>query len=167
VNTVTSTVAGRFGAYGAAMFRDPDGRSGELDQAYAEAQADPVFHAELDMLLADYAGRPTPLYLASRLTSQLGGAKIYLNGRICCTPAPTRSTTALARVCWRGYGPSIVSCRDRSRPAWRSYRNRVRTVRHGVRGLHGEEDMRRQELNVYRMRMLGAEVRASVPAPAP
>ena len=50
----------------------------ELEQAYAVAQADPAFHAELDSLLRDYAGRPTPLYFASRLTEQLGGAKIYL-----------------------------------------------------------------------------------------
>ena len=49
----------------------------ELETAYAEAQADPDFHLELDSLLHNYAGRPTPLYFAKRLTEQLGGAKIY------------------------------------------------------------------------------------------
>src|SRR6201999_2954993 len=45
---------------------------------YDEAKADPQFHARLDSLLGDYAGRPTPLYFASRLTESLGGAKVYL-----------------------------------------------------------------------------------------
>src|SRR5688572_27405704 len=50
----------------------------ELERAYADAQADPAFEAELAGLLRDYAGRPTPLYFASNLTRQLGGAKVYL-----------------------------------------------------------------------------------------
>ncbi len=50
----------------------------ELEAAYAVAQADPAFHAELDTLLRDYCGRPTPLYFAKRLSAHLGGAKIYL-----------------------------------------------------------------------------------------
>ena len=50
----------------------------ELEQSYLEASRDPVFQAELNDLLANYAGRPTPLYHAKRLSEQLGGAKIYL-----------------------------------------------------------------------------------------
>src|SRR3984957_12492610 len=69
--------AGRFGAYGG---RDvPEtlvAALDELDRAYEEADA--AFQAELADLLKDYAGRPTPLYFAKRLTEQLGGAKIYL-----------------------------------------------------------------------------------------
>ena len=70
---------GRFGAYGGRYV--PETLMAallELDAAYAEAQVDPAFHAELDALLKDYAGRPTPLYFAKRLTQTLGGAKIYL-----------------------------------------------------------------------------------------
>src|SRR6202035_362245 len=50
----------------------------ELERAYSQAAADPTFQAELADLLANYAGRPTPLYFAKRLTETLGGAKIYL-----------------------------------------------------------------------------------------
>ncbi|MFW2391611.1 MAG: tryptophan synthase subunit beta, partial [Methyloceanibacter sp.] len=49
----------------------------DLEQAYEDAKADPSFRAELDALNAHYAGRPSPLYFAERLTEHLGGAKIY------------------------------------------------------------------------------------------
>ena len=50
----------------------------ELEQAYREAQADPLFQREFDNYLREYVGRPSPLYLAKRLTEHAGGAKIYL-----------------------------------------------------------------------------------------
>ena len=50
----------------------------DLEKAYNDAKADPTFQAELDDLLANYAGRPSPLYFAKRLTEHFGGAKIYL-----------------------------------------------------------------------------------------
>src|ERR1700689_1219214 len=74
-----NSTPGRFGAYGGRYV--PETLMAallELDAAYAEAQADAAFHAELDGLLKDYCGRPTPLYFAKRLTETLGGAKIYL-----------------------------------------------------------------------------------------
>ena len=72
-------VAGRFGPYGGRYVPETlVAALDELDHAYAESQADPDFHLKLDSLLRDYAGRPTPLYFASRLTESLGGAKIYL-----------------------------------------------------------------------------------------
>src|SRR5208337_915368 len=71
--------AGRFGAYGGRYVPETlMAALQELEQAYAEAKADPAFQAELDGLLRDYAGRPTPLYLCKRLSEELGGAKIYL-----------------------------------------------------------------------------------------
>jgi tryptophan synthase beta chain len=161
VNTVTSTVAGRFGAYGGRYVPETlMAALEELEHAYAEAQADPVFHAELDLLLADYAGRPTPLYLASRLTSQLGGAKIYLKREDLLHTGAHK----------------INNCLGQGLLARRMGKHRVIAEtgagQHGVAtatvcalfGMEcvvymGEEDMRRQELNVYRMRMLGAEVR--------
>ena len=50
----------------------------DLEKAYAEAKADPAFQAEMNGYLKNYVGRPSPLYLAARLTEHLGGAKIYL-----------------------------------------------------------------------------------------
>jgi tryptophan synthase beta chain len=161
MSTVTETVAGRFGAYGGRYVPETlMAALQELEHAYAQAQADPLFHAELDSLLADYAGRPTPLYLAARLTSQLGGAKIYLKREDLLHTGAHK----------------INNCLGQGLLARRMGKRRVIAEtgagQHGVAtatvcalfGMEcvvymGEEDMRRQELNVYRMRLLGAEVR--------
>ena len=161
MTTVTQTIAGRFGAYGGRYVPETlMAALEELEHAYAEAQADPLFHAELDLLLRDYAGRPTPLYLASRLTSQLGGAKIYLKREDLLHTGAHK----------------INNCLGQGLLARRMGKQRVIAEtgagQHGVAtatvcalfGMEcvvymGEEDMRRQELNVYRMRLLGAEVR--------
>jgi tryptophan synthase beta chain len=161
MSTVTETVAGRFGAYGGRYVPETlMAALEELEHAYAEAQADPLFHAELDSLLADYAGRPTPLYLASRLTSQLGGAKIYFKREDLLHTGAHK----------------INNCLGQGLLARRMGKHRVIAEtgagQHGVAtatvcalfGMEcivymGEEDMQRQELNVFRMRLLGAEVR--------
>jgi tryptophan synthase beta chain len=161
MSTATETVAGRFGAYGGRYVPETlMAALEELEHAYAEAQADPLFHAELDSLLTDYAGRPTPLYLASRLTSQLGGAKIYLKREDLLHTGAHK----------------INNCLGQGLLARRMGKHRVIAEtgagQHGVAtatvcalfGMEcivymGEEDMQRQELNVYRMRLLGAEVR--------
>ena len=152
---------GRFGAYGGRYV--PETLMAallELDAAYAEAQADPAFHAELYALLKDYAGRPTPLYFATRLTETLGGAKIYLKREDLLHTGAHKINNAL--------GQAML--------AQRMGKHRIIAEtgagQHGVAtatvcalfGLEcvvymGEEDMRRQELNVFRMRLLGAEVR--------
>jgi len=156
-----ASVAGRFGVYGGRYV--PETLMAallELDAAYAEAQADPAFHAELDALLKDYAGRPTPLYFAKRLTETLGGAKIYLKREDLLHTGAHKINNAL--------GQAML--------ARRMGKHRIIAEtgagQHGVAtatvcalfGLEcvvymGEEDMRRQELNVFRMRLLGAEVR--------
>jgi tryptophan synthase beta chain len=161
MSTVTEIVPGRFGAYGGRYVPETlMAALQELEHAYAQAQADPLFHAELDSLLADYAGRPTPLYLAARLTSQLGGAKIYLKREDLLHTGAHK----------------INNCLGQGLLARRMGKHRVIAEtgagQHGVAtatvcavfGMEcvvymGEEDMRRQELNVYRMRLLGAEVR--------
>jgi tryptophan synthase beta chain len=161
MSALTEIVAGRFGAYGGRYVPETlMAALQELEHAYAEAQADPLFNAELDSLLADYAGRPTPLYLASRLTSQLGGAKIYLKREDLLHTGAHK----------------INNCLGQGLLARRMGKRRVIAEtgagQHGVAtatvcalfGMEcvvymGEEDMRRQELNVYRMRLLGAEVR--------
>jgi tryptophan synthase beta chain len=161
VSTVIHTIPGRFGAYGGRYVPETlMAALEELEEAYADAQADPVFHAELNLLLRDYAGRPTPLYLAARLTSQLAGAKIYLKREDLLHTGAHK----------------INNCLGQGLLARRMGKHRVIAEtgagQHGVAtatvcalfGMEcvvymGEEDMRRQELNVYRMRLLGAEVR--------
>src|SRR6202453_2775704 len=161
VSTASKTVPGRFGAYGGRYVPETlMAALEELEHAYAEAQADPVFHAELDLLLGDYAGRPTPLYLAERLTRQLGGASIYLKREDLLHTGAHK----------------INNCLGQGLLARRMGKHRVIAEtgagQHGVAtatvcallGFEcvvymGTEDMRRQELNVFRMRLLGAEVR--------
>jgi tryptophan synthase beta chain len=132
----------------------------ELEDAYALAQADPAFHAELDGLLKDYVGRPTPLYFAKRLTETLGGAKIYLKREDLLHTGAHKINNALGQAMLaRRMGKQRIIAETGA-------------GQHGVAtatvcalfGLEcvvymGEEDMRRQELNVFRMRLLGAEVR--------
>src|SRR5271169_3673910 len=157
----TKQIPGRFGAYGGRYVPETlMAALEELEAAYAAAQADPAFHLELDSLLKDYAGRPTPLYFASHLTEQLGGAKIYLKREDLLHTGAHK----------------INNCIGQGLLARRMGKQRIIAEtgagQHGVAtatvcalfGMEcvvymGEEDMRRQELNVYRMRLLGAEVR--------
>ena len=132
----------------------------ELTNAYLVARDDAEFHSELDRLLKDYVGRPTPLFHAKRLTEKLGGAKIYLKRE------DLNHTGA----------HKINNCVGQILLAQRMGKKRIIAEtgagQHGVAtatvcalfGLEcvvymGTEDMRRQELNVFRMRLLGAEVR--------
>ncbi|HEY1744238.1 MAG TPA: tryptophan synthase subunit beta [Granulicella sp.] len=157
----TSATPGRFGIYGGRYV--PETLMAallELDAAYAEAQADPAFHAELDGLLKEYVGRPTPLYFAKRLTETLGGAKIYLKREDLLHTGAHKINNALGQALLaRRMGKQRIIAETGA-------------GQHGVAtatvcalfGLEcvvymGEEDMRRQELNVFRMRLLGAEVR--------
>src|SRR5271165_5678954 len=157
----TRQIPGRFGAYGGRYVPETlMAALEELEVAYAAAQADPAFHLELDSLLKDYAGRPTPLYFASRLTEQLGGAKIYLKREDLLHTGAHK----------------INNCIGQGLLARRMGKHRIIAEtgagQHGVAtatvcalfGMEcviymGEEDMRRQELNVFRMKLLGAEVR--------
>jgi tryptophan synthase beta chain len=166
MNTQISPAAevppGRFGAYGGRYLPETlMAAIEELEQAYAEAGADPAFQAELAGLLKDYAGRPTPLYLATRLTRQLGGAKIYLKREDLLHTGAHKINNCL--------GQGLLA----RRMGKRRIIAETGAGQHGVAtatvcalfGMEcvvymGSEDMARQELNVYRMRMLGAEVRA-------
>ena len=155
------SAAGRFGVYGGRYVPETlMAALEELEAAYGEAKEDAAFQAELDDLLKNYCGRPTPLYYAKRLSETLGGAKIYLKREDLLHTGAERINNA------RGQGLL----------ARRMGKQRIIAEtgagQHGVAtatvcallGLEcvvymGEEDMRRQELNVYRMRLLGAEVR--------
>jgi len=131
----------------------------ELEKAYREASADPAFQAELADLLEHYAGRPTPLYFARRLSETLGGAKIYLKREDLLHTGAHK----------------INNCIGQALLARRMGKRRIIAEtgagQHGVATATvcalfgfdctvymGEEDMRRQALNVFRMRMLGAKV---------
>src|SRR5665213_2387015 len=152
---------GRFGIYGGRYV--PETLMAallELEHEYDAAKADAVFQAELATLLHDYAGRPTPLYFCKRLTEQLGGAKIYLKREDLLHTGAHKLNNAL--------GQGLLA----KRMGKRRIIAETGAGQHGVAtatvcallGMEcivymGEEDMRRQELNVLRMRLLGAEVR--------
>jgi tryptophan synthase beta chain len=157
----TGTIAGRFGVYGGRYVPETlVAALDELDHAYAEAKADPAFQARLDSLLRDYAGRPTPLYFAARLSEELGGAKIYLKREDLLHTGAHKINNCI--------GQGLLA----ERMGKRRIIAETGAGQHGVAtatvcallGMEcvvymGEEDMHRQELNVYRMRLLGAEVR--------
>ena len=130
----------------------------ELQITYDDARNDPAFHAELDELLTTYAGRPTPLYLARRLSEGLG-ARIYLKREDLLHTGAHKINNCL--------GQALVA----RRMGKRRIIAETGAGQHGVAtatvcalfGLDctvymGEEDMRRQRLNVFRMRLLGANV---------
>ncbi len=153
--------AGRFGAYGGRYVPETlMAALVELEEAYEEAKLDPAFHAELQSLLKDFAGRPTPLFFASRLTEKLGGAKIYLKREDLLHTGAHKINNAI--------GQGLLA----KRMGKKRIIAETGAGQHGVAtatvcalfGMEcviymGDEDMRRQELNVYRMRLLGADVR--------
>jgi tryptophan synthase beta chain len=152
---------GRFGIYGGRYVPETlVAALDELEQAYNEAKDDPTFQAELADLLHNYVGRPTPLTFCKRLTEQLGGAKIYLKREDLLHTGAHKINNAL--------GQGLLAKRM----------GKKRVIAETGAGQHGvatatvcalldlecivymgEVDMARQELNVLRMQLLGAEVR--------
>jgi len=153
--------AGRFGVYGGRYVPETlMAALVELEREYDLARADAAFQAELSDLLKNYAGRPTPLYFCKRLTEQLGGAKIYLKREDLLHTGAHKINNAL--------GQGLLA----KRMGKRRIIAETGAGQHGVAtatvcallGLEcvvymGDVDMERQELNVLRMRLLGAEVR--------
>jgi tryptophan synthase beta chain len=159
--SASKSVPGRFGPYGGRYVPETlMAALEELEREYAKAQRDPSFQAELDDLLRNYAGRPTPLSFARRLTDKLGGAKIYLKREDLLHTGAHKINNCLGQaLLTRQMGKKRVIAETGA-------------GQHGVAtatvcalfGFEcvvymGTEDMRRQELNVFRMRLLGAEVR--------
>ena len=133
----------------------------ELTEAYATARDDQSFHDELDRLLRDFAGRPTPLFFAERLTELCGGARIYLKREDLLHTGAHKINNTIGQI--------LLA----QRMGKRRIIAETGAGQHGVAtatvcalfGLDcvvymGAEDMRRQALNVFRMQLLGAEVRA-------
>jgi len=156
-----AVAVGRFGVYGGRYVPETlMAALEELERAYETAKNDKKFQQRLDYLLKEYAGRPTPLFFAQRLTERLGGAKIYLKREDLLHTGAHK----------------INNCIGQALLVERMGKHRVIAEtgagQHGVAtatvcallGFEcvvymGTEDMRRQELNVFRMRLLGAEVR--------
>src|SRR5258705_553454 len=156
-----AVAVGRFGIYGGRYVPETlMAALDELEREYEKAKTDRRFQARLEYLLKQYAGRPTPLFFAKRLTEKLGGAKIYLKREDLLHTGAHK----------------INNCIGQALLVERMGKHRVIAEtgagQHGVAtatvcallGFEcvvymGTEDMRRQELNVFRMRLLGAEVR--------
>jgi tryptophan synthase beta chain len=131
----------------------------EIEKAFFEARQDPGFQAELNDLLENYAGRPTPLYEARRLSADLGGARIFIKREDLLHTGAHKINNCLGQILLaRRMGKKRIIAETGA-------------GQHGVAtatvcalfGLEcvvymGEEDMRRQRLNVFRMRLLGARV---------
>ena len=153
--------AGRFGPFGGRFVAETlMGPIEELDAAYERFRADPAFHAELHAELRDFVGRPSPLYHARRLSGALGGAQIWLKREdLDHTGAhKVNNTVGQALLATRMGKTRIIAETGAGQHG-------VATAAVAARlGLEcvvymGEEDVRRQAPNVYRMRLLGAEVR--------
>jgi tryptophan synthase beta chain len=151
---------GRFGPFGGQYVPETlMAALGELEREYAAAQDDAPFQAELTSLLGNYVGRPTPLYFARHLSERLGGARVYLKREDLAHTGAHKINNAVGQglLAKRMGKPRVVA--------------ETGAGQHGVAaatvcamlGLEcvvymGEEDIRRQALNVFRMKLLGAEV---------
>ncbi len=151
---------GRFGPYGGRYVPETlVAPLEELERAYAEARSDSVFERELGGMLRDFAGRPTPLQFAPRLSKHLGGPRIYLKREDLLHTGAHKINNCI--------GQGLLSVRmgkQRIIAETGAGQHGVATATVAARlGLScavymGTEDMERQRLNVFRMRLLGAEV---------
>ncbi|MFD2258126.1 tryptophan synthase subunit beta [Luteolibacter algae] len=133
----------------------------DLTKAYEEAKADPAFQKELDDLLKNYVGRPTPLYFAERWTEKLGGAKIYLKREDLLHTGAHKINNAMGQIL---LAKRLGKTRIIAETGAGQHGVATATVcaRFGMECVvyMGKVDMERQALNVARMRLMGAEVRA-------
>lgn len=131
----------------------------EISAAYEEAKADPAFDAEYRALLADYCGRQTPLYYAEKLTQQLGGAKIYLKREDLNHLGAHKLNNVLGQILLaKRMGKTRIIAETGA--GQHGVATAAAAARFGLECVvyMGEEDCRRQKLNVFRMEMLGATV---------
>ena len=133
----------------------------ELSTAYEAARQDPEFLAELDHLLRDFCGRPTPLYFAERWTEELGGAKIYLKREDLLHTGAHKINNAIGQILLaKRLGKKRIIAETGA--GQHGVATATVCARFGMECLvyMGAVDMERQALNVARMRLMGAEVRA-------
>jgi tryptophan synthase beta chain len=156
----STTIEGRFGPYGGRFVPETLMHAlRQLTECYAAAKEDPEFHKQLDYYLRDYVGRPTPLYFAERLTKEAGGARIFLKREDLNHTGAHKINNCIGQaLLTRRMGkPRVIA--------------ETGAGQHGVAtataaalfGLKcqvymGEEDVRRQRLNVFKMKALGSDV---------
>ena len=152
---------GHFGPYGGRYVAETLMPAlAELERAYAKVCRDPRFRKEFQFYLREYVGRETPLYFAARMTQELGGAKIYLKREdLCHTGAHKINNTIGQILLARRMGKQRIIAETGAG------QHGVATATVAARfGLEceifmGKEDVQRQSLNVFRMKLLGAKVR--------
>ncbi|QJW97571.1 tryptophan synthase subunit beta [Frigoriglobus tundricola] len=151
---------GRFGPYGGRFVPETLMFALEqLDAAYRAAQADPAFNAEFTRLLADYVGRPSRLYFAERLTEHAGGARIFLKREDLNHTGAHKINNALGQaLITKRMGKSRVIAETGAGMHGVATATAAALFGLTCRVYMGSEDIRRQELNVFRMRAMGAEV---------
>ena len=152
---------GHFGAYGGRFVAETlMPLVLELEQQYEAAKTDPAFHAELDGLLKNYVGRESPLYFAERLTKHLGGAKIYLKREDLNHTGAHKINNCLGQILLaRRMGRTRIIAETGA--GQHGVATATVAARFGLPCVvyMGEVDIERQKPNVFRMRLLGAEVR--------
>ena len=151
---------GRFGQYGGRYVPETLMYPlQQLEQEYFRAQQDPEFQAELTYYLRQFCGRPTPLYFAERLTRELGGPKIYLKREDLLHTGAHKINNAIGQVLLaRRMGKTRVIAETGA--GQHGVASATVAAMFGLKCVvyMGEVDCERQALNVYRMKMLGAEV---------
>jgi tryptophan synthase beta chain len=159
--TLAVVQPGRFGPWGGRYVPETlMAACEELEREYEKAKRDPKFKARLSELLKNFAGRPTPLFFAQRLTQKLGGAKIYLKREDMLHTGAHKINNCVGQAL-------LVERMGKHRVVAETGAGQHGVATATVCALFGfecvvymgTEDMRRQELNVFRMRLLGAEVR--------
>ena len=155
-------LSGHFGAYGGRFVAETlMPLVLDLERAYEDAKKDPAFHAELDGLLTHYVGRPSALYFAQRLTAHLGGAKIYLKREDLNHTGAHKINNCLGQILLaRRMGKTRIIAETGA--GQHGVATATVAARFGLPCIvyMGEVDIERQKPNVFRMRLLGAEVRA-------
>jgi tryptophan synthase beta chain len=153
-------IDGKFGKYGGRFV--PEilmAAIKELEEAYEQAKQDPNFNRELGYYLSEYAGRPTPLYYAENLTKKLGGAKIYLKREDLAHGGAHKINNTLGQALLaKKMGKKRVIAETGA--GQHGVATAIACAALGLKAevYMGTEDMRRQRLNVFRMKLLNAEV---------
>lgn len=163
IQTTTRVVPdenGRFGAFGGKYVPETLMNAlHELETAFEEARRDPQFVAELNELLNKYAGRPTPLTYAERLTEALGGAQIYLKREDLNHTGAHKLNNALGQALLaKRMGKKAIIAETGAGQHGVASATVAAKLGLSCKVFMGEEDIRRQSLNVFRMKLLGAEV---------
>ena len=154
------TESGHFGAFGGRFVPETLMPAlEEMAEAYSSAKEDPAFKAELERLLKHYVGRPTPTYFAERLSDSLGGARIYLKREDLAHTGAHKINNALGQgLLAKAMGKDRIIAETGAGQHGVAVATVCAMLDLECLVYMGEEDIRRQELNVFRMKILGAEV---------